>query len=72
MDWCGAVMHQCLARKASSVFLNFKRSDYAEADPPQWHKWITVKQYDGDVAVGSMPIDFGGDLEQNYSKHRGI
>ena len=72
MDWCGAVMHQCLARKASSVFLNFKRSDYAKTDPPQWHKWITVKQYDGDVAVGSMPIDFGGDLETNYSKHRGI
>jgi hypothetical protein len=43
--------------------------DYPDMDPPEWHKWITVKQEDGEVKIGSMPIDFHGPLREGYEEH---
>jgi len=60
------IMQACLARKASSRFLGFYRLDYPEVDPPEWNKWITVRQEGGEVKVGEMPIDFAGSLNENY------
>ena len=48
------------------------RSDYPELDPPEWHKWVTIKQVDGEVAVGERPLDFWGDLRENYETHCGL
>lgn len=65
------VIHASLARKASSQFLNFMRLDYPALDPPEWHKWITIRSMDGKAHVGELPIDFWGNLEENYSSRCG-
>jgi succinate dehydrogenase/fumarate reductase flavoprotein subunit len=63
------VLHASLARKASSRFLDFHRIDYPQMDPPEWHKFITVKQADGKVRVGELPLDYCGNLKENYEAH---
>jgi len=65
------IIHACLARKASSASLSFYRVDYTEVDPPEWHKWLTVKQENGKVKVNQLPIDFAGSLPKNYGAHNG-
>jgi succinate dehydrogenase/fumarate reductase flavoprotein subunit len=63
------IVQTSLARKASSRFLNFYRLDYPEVDPPEWHKWITIKQENGQIKVGELAIDFWGSLKKNYEAH---
>ena len=72
IEWCEAVMHQSLARKSSNPWLNFTRLDYPEVDPPEYHKWITIRQVDGAVKTSELPINYGGDLVANYEKHCGL
>ncbi|MFX0146889.1 MAG: hypothetical protein ACFE8E_03965, partial [Candidatus Hodarchaeota archaeon] len=60
------IIYSCLARKASSKHLHFVRSDYQELDPPEWHKFITVKLQNNKVKIGSLPIDYYGSLNENY------
>lgn len=62
------VIQSCLARKASSKQLMFNRLDYPELDPPQWHKFVTVWRDESGVRTGSLPIDYYGDLTQNYER----
>jgi len=66
------VIHASLARKASNALLGFKRSDYPEENPPEWQKWITTTLVDGKVKVGELPLDFWGDLKENYDAHCGL
>jgi succinate dehydrogenase/fumarate reductase flavoprotein subunit len=63
------VLHASLARKASSQFLGFHRIDYPELDPPKWRKFITVKQADGGVEIGELPLGYWGNLKENYEAH---
>ena len=63
------VLHASLARKASSQFLNFHRIDYPQLDPPEFHKFITVKQADGKVKIGERPLGYCGNLKDNYEAH---
>ena len=63
------VIHSCLARQASSKELHFFRSDYPELDPPAWRKFITVKNRDGKVEAGQLPIDYYGSLREEYEAH---
>jgi hypothetical protein len=63
------VVHASLARKVSSRLLNFIRSDYREIDPPQWHKLVTIKQENGRVKVGEIPIGYWEPLANNYNAH---
>lgn len=63
------ITHACLARRASCQFLDFNRLDCPEVDPPEWHKWITLKQEKDEVKVGELAIDFWGDLAANYGAH---
>jgi len=63
---CEMIIHSSLARKASSKFLGFNRLDFPEIDPPQWKKFITIKQVDGKVKISYLPIDFYGSLLENY------
>jgi succinate dehydrogenase/fumarate reductase flavoprotein subunit len=65
------VLHACLARKASAKHLHFKRSDYPEMDPPQWHKFITVRLENNKVQIGEKPLDYYGSLKENYEAHNG-
>ena len=64
------ILHSSRARKASSRYLDFFRLDYPEMDPPDWHKWVTVKRENGTVKTRELPIDFWGPLKKNYEKHR--
>ena len=63
------ILQACLARKASSEVLGHFRQDYPEVDPPQWNKWITIKQVDGATKIGELPLDFHGNLNDNYEAH---
>lgn len=65
------IINACIARKASSSYLNFDRLDYPEKDTIEWKKWITLKLEDGKVKTGEMPIDYWGDLKENYDAHSG-
>jgi len=60
------VIHACLARKASARYLLFERSDYPEADPPHWHKFVTVRIENEAVVEGDLPLDYYGPLKENY------
>jgi len=60
------IIHASLARKASSKFLGFDRIDYPQPDPPEWHKFITVRQENGEVKTGELPLDYFGNLKENY------
>ena len=65
-------MEACRARKASNSRLGFTRTDYPELDPPEWNKWVTVKQVDGIIKVGELPLNFYGDLVKYYEAHCGL
>jgi succinate dehydrogenase/fumarate reductase flavoprotein subunit len=60
------IIHASLARRASSKFLDFNRIDFPQLDPPDWHKFITVKQENGEVKTGERPLDYCGSLKENY------
>ena len=60
------IVAACEARKASSTHLHFKRLDYPEMDPPDWHKWLVIRKAGEEVAVSDRPIRFWGDFESNY------
>jgi len=69
------IMQASLAREASSLSLDFKRLDYPEADPPEWNKIVTLRQEDGRVRVGELPMrywllpPYAAGYEENYRKH---
>ena len=63
-------IHSCLARKASSAWLHFSRLDYPEVDPLAWKKFTTVRgREDGGALFGEKPIDYYGNLTDNYERH---
>lgn len=65
------IVHACRARRASSVHLHFNRLDYPAMDPPEWHKWLTVRQGEREIETDDLPIAFWGALEDNYRpRHR--
>jgi succinate dehydrogenase/fumarate reductase flavoprotein subunit len=72
IDSAEIVLNACLARKASSRYLSFNRYDYQEVDPPQWRKFLTVKQENEKVNIGELPLDFWGDAKRNYQAHCGL
>lgn len=73
-----AIMHASLARKASSQVLDFKRIDFPEIDPPEWNKFVTIRQQNGKVKVGELPFKYwlkspnAATYEENYQKHCGL
>jgi len=64
------IMHASKARKASSASMGFMRSDYPQNEPPEWNKWLVLKQAEGQVNVREMPINCWGELKENYERHR--
>ena len=63
------ILHSCIARKTSSAALNFNRSDSNPAEAGEDQKLITVRQVNNSVVIGEKPIDFFGDLKENYEKY---
>ncbi|MFC1900145.1 FAD-dependent oxidoreductase [Chloroflexota bacterium] len=66
LTYAQIILQASLARKASSQYLNFNRIDYPELDPPEWNKFITLKQENGRVKVGEMPFGYWGNLKEEY------
>ncbi|MFX1513047.1 MAG: FAD-dependent oxidoreductase [Promethearchaeota archaeon] len=63
------IIHSCLARKASSNWINFKRLDYPKLDPPEWRKWVVLNLENNEVKVNQLPLDYYGSLKDNYEKY---
>ena len=69
------VMRASLARKCSSIYLDFYRLDHPQMDPPEWEKLIPIRQEEGDVRVRDLPLDFhlkppyAPTYEENYERH---
>jgi succinate dehydrogenase/fumarate reductase flavoprotein subunit len=69
------IMQASLARKASSLLLDFKRLDYPEVDPPEWNKIVTIRQENNNFKVGELPLKYwllppyAPSCEENYRKH---
>jgi major membrane immunogen (membrane-anchored lipoprotein) len=38
-------------------------------DPPEWNKFITVRLEDGKVKTKDYPMDYFGNLKDNYEAH---
>ena len=51
-----AIFQASLARKASSRMLEFNRIDYPQIDPPEWNKFLTVKQENNKVKSRVSPL----------------
>ncbi len=72
------VMYASLARKASSLSLDFKRTDYPEKDPPEWHKFVTTRLENGEVKTGELPLNYwllppnAPTYKENYDRHCGL
>jgi succinate dehydrogenase/fumarate reductase flavoprotein subunit len=62
------VLYASLARKSSSEPLCFARSDYPQMDPVQDRKHIVLHQENGQPVTREVPLDFFGDLEEEYEK----
>jgi succinate dehydrogenase/fumarate reductase flavoprotein subunit len=69
------VMQASLARKCSSLYLDFYRLDYPQMDPPEWEKLLPIRQENDKVKVRELPLDFhlkppyAADYEENYQIH---
>jgi len=68
--------HAALSRKASCRYLNITKLEYPENDPPEWHKFITVKQENDTVKIGERPLYYwiksphAQTYKENYEKHK--
>ena len=60
------VLHASLARKSSSEPLCFERSDYPQKDPQSDRRHIVLRWENGNVRTRSVPLDYFGDLKQEY------
>ena len=58
-----------LARKASSMPLGLQRIDYPAMDPPEWNKFLTIKQENNKVRTGELPMNFWGNMKEKYETH---
>ncbi len=69
LTYAQIIVHASLARKASSVSLNFQRIDYPTLDPPEWNHFLTIKQENGKIKTGKLPQAFWGNMKQGYEAH---
>jgi succinate dehydrogenase/fumarate reductase flavoprotein subunit len=69
------IIQATLAHKASSRPLDLKRLDYPQMDPPEWRKYMTIRQENGRIKTGDLPLSFwllppnAPTYEENYRKH---
>ena len=66
LTYAQIIVQAMLARKASSMPLNFQRIDYPAMDPPEWRKFLTIKLENGKVTTGGLPLAFWGDMKKEY------
>jgi succinate dehydrogenase/fumarate reductase flavoprotein subunit len=66
LTYAQIILNASLARKASSKLLDFYRIDYPEIDPPEWQKFLTIKQENNKVEIGERPTAYWGNMKENY------
>lgn len=54
----GACLTAALERRASSRYHLHFRVDYPRWDPPEWKKWILVRQMENQITVEHRPIEY--------------
>jgi succinate dehydrogenase/fumarate reductase flavoprotein subunit len=69
LEYAKIIIDASLARKASSMPLNFQRIDYPTQDPPEWNKFLTIKLENDKVKFGELPQAFWGDMKRQYEAH---
>jgi succinate dehydrogenase/fumarate reductase flavoprotein subunit len=69
LTYAQIIIQAMLARKASSMLLNFRRIDYPKLDPPEWNHFLTIKQENGKVKTGSLPLTFWGNMKKQYEAY---
>jgi len=69
LTYAQIITQAMLARKASSMPLNFQRIDYPTLDPPAWNKFLTIKLENGKVKTGKLPLTFWGNMKNQYEAH---
>ena len=62
------IIQSCMARKTSSKPLCFNRGNSSESNTVKDNKLITIKQVDNTIVIGEKPLDFFGDIKENYEK----
>jgi succinate dehydrogenase/fumarate reductase flavoprotein subunit len=68
--------HAALTRKASCRFLTISKLEYPDNDPPEWHKFITIKKGQDTVEVGDRPLYYWNKqpyaltYKENYERHK--
>lgn len=62
------VLHASLSRKSSSEPLCFIRNDYPQMDPAEDRCHIAIRQEDGHVVERRVPLDYFGNLKEEYEK----
>lgn len=60
------IVRSCIARKKSSKPLCFMRKEAGAENNCDENKFITIKQVDGKVVIGEKPLDYYGDIKENY------
>ena len=69
LTYAQIITQASLARKASSMPLNFQRIDYPTLDPPAWNKFLTIKLENGKVKTGKLPLTFWGNMKKQYEAY---
>jgi succinate dehydrogenase/fumarate reductase flavoprotein subunit len=69
LNYAQIIVQASLARKASSMPLQFSRIDYPTMDPAEWAKFITIKLENDKVKIGSLPMTFWGNMKQQYEAY---
>ena len=69
LTYAQIIIQASLARRASSMPLNFHRIDYPALDPPEWNRFLTIKLENGKVKTGKLPLTFWGNLKKQYEAY---
>jgi len=69
LTYAQIIIQSQLARKASSFPLGLRRIDHPAMDPPEWNKFLTIKQENGKVKTGELPMTFWGNMKKQYEAH---
>jgi succinate dehydrogenase/fumarate reductase flavoprotein subunit len=62
------ILHSCLVRKESVRALFFKKTQEADTPKITDDKLIVIKNMYGKIHTRELPVDFFGDLKENYEK----
>jgi hypothetical protein len=69
LEYAKIIIHASLARKASSMPMNFQRIDYPAMDPAEWNKFLTIKLENNNIKIGERPTAFWGNMQEQYEAH---